>query len=44
MWDFNQVNTAQYPKSTSQSEHAKKYIRAKNDRLYEWQVAGQPAT
>lgn len=43
VWFSNLVNTAQYPKSTSQSECAKNYIRAKNDRLYEWQVAGQPA-
>lgn len=35
VWFSNLVNTAQYPKSTSQSECAKNYIRAKNDRLYE---------
>lgn len=27
-----------------QSVFAKKYSETKNDKLYEWQVAGQPAT
>lgn len=37
-------HTTQYPKFGGQSVFAKKYSETKNDKLYEWQVAGQPAT